>query len=489
MAHSIKYNFGLNLINTILGLLFPIITFPYISRVLDPDGVGLVAFYSSIINYVVLVSCLGIPLYAIREISRVRANIYERNKTTSEILLLHVVLTLIGYIIVAILCLTVERIYTHIYIFLILSLSIGFTTIGVNWFYQGIEDFKYITIRSVVFKFISLIALFVFVRKSSDVVGYAFVTVIASVGNNILNFHRLFRYFSQCKIPYSELQIMRHLQPALKIFLINLITSIYLNLDSVMLGFMTNDFVVGLYAASSRITHVFLSIITALGSVLLPRLSNYAALGKWDEYLMLKDKAIKFVFTLALPLVFGLLIVTPEFMRVFAGSKYTDAILTVRIMSPIIFFIGLSGILGLQVLYSQGKENLVIICTSVGAAVNFFINLALIPSMQQNGAAVATVIAEFLVLFVMVIIGKKFIRYNYFNKNICRILLSVIIMTICVWAVHILLTHSGISDLSLLAVEVVIGAAVYFCVSYYSKNELIVNIVTEAKHKFLSHQK
>lgn len=488
MAHSIIYNFSLNLINTILGLLFPIVTFPYISHVLDPSGVGLVAFFSAINNYIILLTSLGIPLYAIREISKVRENIEVRNKTTAEILLLHFLLTLIGYIIVVILCFTVQRIYEHLIIYLILSLSIGFTTIGVNWFYQGIEDFKYITVRSVLFKIISFVALFILVQNKSDVEGYACVTVISTVGNNILNLIRLRKYFSQCKISYKDLQIMRHLRPALKIFLLNLITSIYLNLDSVMLGFMKNDSVVGLYAAASRIVHVFLTILTSLGSVLLPRLSNCVASSKWNEFSILKDKAIQFVFMMGLPLSIGLIIVAPEFMILFAGAKYIEAIPTVRILAPIIFFVGLSGILGLQILYSVGKENLVIICTATGASINLITNIILIPQFNQDGAAIATVLAEFSVLLVMVIIGKRYIDYHYLNKQIRCILMSVAIMTLTVLYIHITLSHHSISILSMFAIEVFLGGLSYFVVLYFSNNKLALSFIATTK-RFLQFPK
>lgn len=165
MAQSVKVNYILNLINTGTQMLFPLITFPYVCRVIEPDGVGQVNFFQSIISYISLFTCLGIPMYAIREIARDRNDVVKMNRTAVEILLLHSMLTLIGYAVVAILCLTVPQIQVNIPLFLILSLTIFFTAIGCEWFYQGIEDFKYITIRGLIIKIISVVLLFIFVKS------------------------------------------------------------------------------------------------------------------------------------------------------------------------------------------------------------------------------------------------------------------------------------------------------------------------------------
>ena len=172
MAQSVKVNYILNLINTGSQMLFPLITFPYVCRVIGADGIGQVNFYNSIVSYISLFTCLGIPMYAIREIARDRNDVVKMNRTALEILLLHTFLTLVGYIVVAILCITVPQIQVNISLFLVLSLTIFFTAIGCEWFYQGIEDFKYITIRGLIIKTISVILLFIFVRSKSDLLYY-----------------------------------------------------------------------------------------------------------------------------------------------------------------------------------------------------------------------------------------------------------------------------------------------------------------------------
>ena len=172
MAQSVKVNYILNLINTGTQMLFPLITFPYVCRVIEADGVGQINFFQSIISYISLFTCLGIPMYAIREIARDRSDVIQMNRTAMEILLLHSMLTLVGYAIVAILCLTITQIQVNIPLFLILSLTIFFTAIGCEWFYQGIEDFKYITIRGLIIKTVSVVLLFIFVKSKTDLLYY-----------------------------------------------------------------------------------------------------------------------------------------------------------------------------------------------------------------------------------------------------------------------------------------------------------------------------
>ena len=161
--NSIKTNYALNLINTLSGMLFPLLVFPYVSRVMLADGMGLVNFYASIIQYVILLTSLGIPLYAVRETAKVRDDADALNKVSLEILLLHTILTVAGYFVIFILCMSVEKIQDNLVLFLILSTNVFFTAIGCDWFYQGIENFKYITIRGLVVKVVSVAFLFLFV--------------------------------------------------------------------------------------------------------------------------------------------------------------------------------------------------------------------------------------------------------------------------------------------------------------------------------------
>lgn len=466
---SVKANVTLNVINTVVGLLFPLITFPYVSRILMPSGIGLIQFYQSIINYIVLLSSLGIPLYSIREIARVRDDVDLRNKTTIEILFLHSIFSVLGYCVVFILIATVSKIYSDWPLFLLLSLSIFFNVIGVSWFYQAVEDFKYITVRSLIVRIIAMIALFVFVRTKEDIYTYAAILVGAEVGNYAFNFVRLRIYIRGSKIIISSLRIRRHLKPVFKIFLLNFAISIYVNLNPIMLGFMTDTTIVGYYAAVTKIIRASNGLTIALGGAILPRLSNYFAAGRISEYTSLKKKALDVIVMLCFPISVGMFVVAPQLIPVFSGSDYTPAILTLQLSAPGILFSALNYIISIQILYSQNKENLVIISTIVGAFVNILINLLLIPYLQQNGAAISGSLAELTVLVVCAIVGKKYINYSFINKNNLEVLIASSLSGLTVWFIGGLFVKVSFI---FLGIQLILGFIIYSVVLFCFKNPL-----------------
>ncbi len=469
MAKSLRINYIFNLVNTGVGLLFPIVTFPYVTRVVMADGLGRIQFLSSIINYITLLSAIGIPLYAIREIARLRNNVVERNKATIELLTLHLLLTLIGYGVVFAIAFCVNKIYSDFWLYLLLSTHLLLSAIGVEWFYKGVEEFGYITIRSLIVRIVCLIALFVFVRNKDDLYIYAGVHVLSEVGNYVFNFSHLRNYLSLKDIPWKELNLKRHLKPSLRIFVLNLITSIYVNLDSVMLGFLSTTVAVGFYSSVTRLTKVLLGIVTTLGTVLLPRLANYISNGDIGAFKNVAEKSSRFVVTIAVPMVIGLIFSAPQVIMVMCGDEFIPAIQTIQIIAPIILFIGLSNLIGLQVLYSQGKEKIVIISTLCGAIINFVLNYVLIPHFAQNGAAIATVVAEFCVTAVMIIIGHKHIPFNVFNKYTLQIFLFSILICIPIPFIQKL----DFSNIFLLILEVSLASLMYFLCLTLSRNEFL----------------
>lgn len=474
MPKSLKTNYIFNLLNTVSGLLFPLITFPYASRILLADGIGQVNFFQSIIQYITLLTCLGIPMYAIREIAKVRDDVKERNKTAVEILLLHASLTFIGYVIVAILIATVTEIQVDIPLFLILSTTIFFTAIGCEWFYQGVEDFKYITIRGLIVKTFSVVLLFLLVKTKEDILWYAVYCVIGVLGGNIFNFIRLRKYISFKGLSLNRLHPLRHLLPALHIFVLNLVISIYVQLNSVMLGFMADTTSVGLFTAASKLSHMTLGIVGALGTAMLPRLSNLIATGQKEKFDQLSQKAMQFVIAITLPMTVGMILTAPYLIRLFCGDTYTPAILTLQIISPIILAIGISNILGIQILYPQGQENKVIWSTALGAIVNFLLNLWLIPRLAQDGASLATVIAEIVVTVSMIFIGRKFLPINWRNRNYLHYLIGTVCMGVGVWC---WMNYSSIqSDVFNLIISCGIGIIIYIIPLVIVKDSFYVEL-------------
>lgn len=436
MGKSIKINFIFNLINTVTGLLFPLITFPYVSRILLPEGIGIINFYQSIIQYIVLLSSLGIPMYAIRETAKFRDDKRKCSVTALEILSLHFILTFIGYVAVFILCCTVSEVKDNIPLFLILSAQLFFTVIGCEWFYQGVEDFKYITLRSIIVRTVSVIFLFVFVKSREDILLYGVYCVAGIYAGNVFNFFRLRKYLDMSVM--KEIKPFRHFKPAFKIFILTVVVSLYLNLNSVMLGFIAGTESVGYFTAATRITQLMLGLTTALGTVMLPRLSNLVANKNFTEFNRLANISTKFIFALTLPLSVAVIMLADNLILLLSGNAYEEAILTLKIISFITFSIGLAGVLGTQILYPLGKETIVIKSSAIGAVINIIFNFILMPKFSHNGAAVATLLTETGVTIAMLCLGKKYIPIKWKDKELINYITGTLIMMIGIYLVSLL---------------------------------------------------
>lgn len=372
---SVKKNIILNGINTVTGILFPVITFPYAARVLLPEGIGAVNFLNSIISYIVLLTSLGIPLYAVKEVAKYHDDKISRDKVTVEIIILSTVLCLFGYIAVWILAKYVPQIHQQSSLFYILSLTIVFTSIGVNWFYQGIEDFKFITIRAIIIRTLAAAALFLFVKDASDLLIYGMITVGSTVGNNFINFIHLRKHISLKHLEFKQLHFLRHLKPSLHVFILNLIISLYIQLNSIMLGFMAGDDAVGYFTAGTKISHIGLTLIGSLGTVLLPRCSHLLKIGDKTAFGSIINKSLNLTLAIALPMAAGFMLLASQITLVFCGDEFQPAVIVLILNAPVVIFISLTNLMGIQILYPMDKINIVIFSVTVGAVLNFIFNL------------------------------------------------------------------------------------------------------------------
>ena len=479
MAQSVKVNYILNLINTGTQMLFPLITFPYVCRVIEADGIGQINFFQSIISYISLFTCLGIPMYAIREIARDRSDVVQMNRTAMEILLLHSMLTLVGYVIVAILCLTVPQIQVNIPLFLILSLTIFFTAIGCEWFYQGIEDFKYITIRGLIIKTVSVVLLFIFVKSKTDLLYYGCYTVFGVLGGNIFNFFRLRKYIHRENIIFSELHIKRHIKPVLKVFSFSVVTSIYLQLNTVLLGFLKNALAVGYFAAATKVMQMLLTMSACLGSVMMPRASHLIAENKEDEFNRLIQKSYDFTLAIALPMTIGLIFCAPSLITALCGVKFEHSILPSQIIAPIILMVAISNVFGIQVLFPKGKINIVTLCCGIGAVADLILNLCLIPFFSYIGTSIAYLGAEVATTVSMYFIGRKYIPIIYFKKSHLTYALGCIVMAFALYGISLL----QLPTLTTLLVQGCCGVLTYFIIRCICKDDMLIQILSKIKKK------
>lgn len=483
MAKSVKVNYMLSLFDIVMGIAFPLITLPYVTRILSPDNIGHVHFYLNILSYITLLTALGIPLYGVREIAKNRNDEKSRNKVAIEILLLHLILTIFAYIIVFILCITVAKIKEDIPLFAVLSISLFFSTIGVSWFFQAIEDFKYITLRSLLVKIISLILLFSLVKSKSDILWYGVVLVGGSVGNNVFNLVRLNKYIKREDFD-RNLNPLKHIQPACKVFVLNLTIGIYTQLSVFLLGFLQTDAAVGYYTMAQKIVAVLNSIVLALTTVLLPRLSNYIGNNQQEEFKVLGNKALSFVLAISLPVCAGLITLSRPIVMVLFGEQYKPSIIVLVIWAPILTIIGLSQIYGKSLLYSTGHEMLMALCTAIGMIVYLIVGIPGIIYYSIVGASVGSFAAEFAVTGSMMLLGRNYHPCSCFRKYNLSYLVASLLMGISIYCC----IHYLNDPLTQLIIGIPIGIVVYMYILKALKSSFYTEVSSILKNMIKIHE-
>lgn len=479
MEKSIKKNAVLNIIKVFMSMVFPLISFPYASRVLGPESVGKVDFSTSVIAYFVLFASLGVSTYGIREGAKVRDDKVRLSVFVQEIFIINLITTIIAYIVFFITIYNVTQLKSYVGILCISSLSIGFTTLGIDWLYGALEEYAYITVRSVIFQFISLLLLFVWVKTPEDYYEYAFVTVFATVGSNLMNFIHARKFIRWKKKGIYDFK--RHIKPILTIFGLNLACNIYMNLDKTMVGVFCGDREVGLYSAAMKLNRVILQLILAIGTVAVARLSYYHMKGKLELFQQLFLKIFNYVLLLAIPATMGIFLLSRETLILLSGNEFIDATSTSKILSFIIVIIGMSNLMSVQVFIPTGRERYSLYASSAAAAVNFFLNMILIGKYGKNGAAVSTVIAEFVALVICIHFSKQIIVYNGVIKHIMECLIGALLIIPVYLLVNNLLKNSYL----ILFTTTILGGIVYGITLIFMKNEYILDgIITVKKIVF-----
>ncbi len=353
---SIKKNFLMNAILTMSSLVFPLITFPYVSRVLGPAGTGAVSFANSFVMYFLMISQLGIPTYGIRACAQVREDKMELSRTVQELVIINLVMSAVMYVLLFLSIATIPRLQSDKTLYLVVSSMILLNAVGMEWMYKGLEEYTYITIRSVIFKALALVFMFLLIHEKEDYVIYGGIAVFAAYASNLVNLVYARKYITMR--PVGNYDFRRHV----------------------------------------KIKNILVSIVTSLGAVLLPRSSYYVEQGMMDQFREVSRKAIRFVFLFAFPLTLYFILFASEGIFFLSGQQYGGSIRPMQIIMPTLVFIGLSNILGLQILVPTGKEKTVLYSEIAGAVTDLVLNALLIPRFHASGAAMGTVMAELVVL-------------------------------------------------------------------------------------------
>ena len=411
---SVKHNFVYNLINTVLKIVFPLLVFPYVSRTLLPEGIGKLNYAEALVNYFVLFASLGIPVYGIREVARYRQNTEELKTKLVQIFSINLVFMIASAAALCVFIITgaVEKQLTLILIFMSL---LFFSLIDMEWFFQGTENYKFITVRNVIIKTITLILIYLTVKTPEDIRIYAILLVFGTGGNSLFNFSFILRRYGKAFLQVFRFSFLKeafrqHARLILVTSSMALAGSIYLSLDIIMLGNLSTDAQVGFYAASVKIVRVLISVVLALTTVLLPRASLHVKNNNQQEFIRLFDIGFRFMMFVSLPCIAGLLMLAEPIMVMFAGFHFHQAYSVVQWLSWLIILASLNNLLGLQVLYPLNKEKYFLQAIVAGALCSAVTNVFLIPLYGANGAALSAVLAEAVILLLLMYHSRAYLK-------------------------------------------------------------------------------
>lgn len=469
--NSVKINAILNVIKTVLSLIFPLITFPYVSRVLGPAGTGKVQFAQSVVTYFVMIASLGVNTYGIREAAKIRDNEKELSKFVKEVFVINIISTIISYILLFLVIMKIPKFYDYRKLLIVCSSSILFTTIGMDWLYSAKEEYFYITIRSLIFQIISLIFLFVFVKNETDYIKYALISVVSNVGSNVCNFiHARKLIFKKLKI---SLDLKRHFKPIFIFFGMSIAINIYTVLDSTMLGFFCGDKEVGFYNVAIKINKIILALVNSVGVVLLPRLSYSIEKNDSIYFEKLALKGLNFLIFISLPCVIGLTVLAEPVIYLFSGVQYANSIILMKLLNPIILIIGLSNFIGVQIFMPLRMEKLKLYSVIIGCIMNVIFNAILIPKFGGVGAAIGTLVAEGSVTGTQIFFSRKIINWKASLKHILQCCISTIFMYISIFHLVDIIE----SNVLKIIVSILIACIVYFGCLLLLRNEFFLSFL------------
>ncbi len=470
MAKSIKLNLIYNILLNVTNILFPIITAPYVARVLEPDGIGLYHFSNTISGYFALVACLGIPTYGIRIIGANREDFNKRNKLFNEVFTISVFSTLFFSILYLLMLFFVPKFSNHLSIFFIAGFALYTVPMKVDWYFSGMNEFGYIAARSIIIKVLSVILLFLLVHNKSDLVIYVAITAFSLTCNEIWNFIKIIK--SGIKPQIVTQGIKQHLKPIIILFSSFVTVALYTSTGSMLLGFFCDYSEVGYYNIASQMGRVAIPVVTSLATVALPRISEYVSIGDKAKINTLVNKSLSFVMFLAFPLSIGLCIISKDFVPLFFGSGYDKAIVPMEILSFVIIVIGLNNLTGIQILIGLGKDRWFFTSTVISALVSTILYVLFVYLWGAVGASIVTVIAESLILLISTwfILSKTFIKFTVISDFMKTLLSSLVLL------IFYPLLKNMFNGWTLITLFAIFGGIAYLLSQLFLKNSNIIII-------------
>ena len=477
---SLRINAFLSVLKVMLSIVVPLITFPYASRVLGVDNIGKVNFGSSIIVYVSLIAALGINTYAVREGARRRTSRFEFEKFAQEIFTTNIITTLLAFAILAAFLMGFPEFRDYRLLIAIQSVSVLFTTLGVEWINTIYEDYFYILIRSCVVQLLNILLLFLLVKQPSDYYIYAALTVLSTVVISVLNLIHVRKY---CKLRIVvPCNFFKHIKPALIFFSSSLAVNIYMSADTTMIGFLVGDFYTGIYAVSVKLYTIAKTVLNCIYTVTIPRLSIYAENNDFVSYRTTLTNVTANLMLILFPIVTFFLMLADSIILVIAGEEYLLGVNALRILSIAIIFSLANGILVNCINVTLNREKVNTIGTSIAAIVNIGLNFVFIPLFKHNGAALTTLIAEATVALYCVIKLKD--MKNVIDFKIVLIQIKNALFGCSIIVIICILMRGVIKNIAICGITAgIMGSLGYGAFLYFTKNPFFISIIDSAIKK------
>ena len=477
-SEKITKNYIFNLLYQLLLIISPIVTTPYLARTIFNDGIGLYSYAYSIATYFILFGALGFTYYSQREMAKHKDNMYDSSKLFWEIFILRIIFVFASLAIY--LPLSVNNIFDNKTIMLILSIDVISVAFDITFYFQAKEKFGLIMIISSLSKITNIVLIFMIVKSSSDVDKYALCQSVFVLLNAIMLWPFLIKKLKFVNV--KELNLLRHLKPVLILFIPTIAISIYRTLDKTLIGIICEgNEENGFYENSEKIIRVALTIITSLGSVMISRNSNLLKEGQIEKFNNNIFYALRFVLFLSIPMIIGVFIVSNDFVPLFFGDGFEPVSNLMKVYSFVFIFVGISNVIGLQFLVVCAKDKQYIISIVIGALTNLLLNLWLIRYYGAMGATIATIIAEFIIMALMLIFTRKEINYlNVVTKSFKYFISGGVLIVIGI-IMHYFMPHTTI----LLFVRVIISIISYFGVLLLLKDEFVLMMIRFIKSKVL----
>lgn len=471
---SLGKNAFLNGLRSVLNIIFPIITFPYVSRVLSVGELGKYNWSNSFVSYFLLIAGLGIATYAVREGAKLRNNRERISEFASQVFSINIFSTVASYVLLLLCILIFPKVQSYSACIYVFSIQIVFTTLGTEWIYSIFEEYTYITVRSIVFKILSVIMLFIFVRKQGDYLNYAGITVFSAVGSNVLNYLHAKKF---CTIRFTfKIDWKLHLKPILIIFASSVATTIYLSLDTTLLGLINNNYVVGIYSVSTKMYNIVKQLIAAVLTVTIPRFALLWGRNRYREYRKLLLQISDVLALISIPAAVGVFMLAPQIVVLLSSAKYIRAVSSLRLLCPALVFSIFSWIFTSCVLIPARRENKVLIITIISAVVNLILNLLLMPSLEENAAAITTSLSEAISMLLGIYYSKDIIKRLYDKEFWKDILLytfgALAIVVICICGNVIFK-----STIMIILFDVILSSLEYALILLGAKNKFALDVL------------